>query len=257
MSVDVRREGRVALITVNRPEALNALSSAILEELHEELTAMKRDDDVGAIVLTGAGEKSFIAGADIHELATKTALQAREYAELGQEVAHMLETIRKATIAAVNGYALGGGCEMALACDIRLASDRAVFGQPEINLGIMPGWGGTQRLARTTSLGFAKELILTGRTVPAQEALERGLVQAVLPPEELLPKALEMAETIASKSPVAVAYCKDSTNRSLHGDIGSNLVHEADLFSILFSTEDAKEGLGAFTEKRKANFVGR
>jgi enoyl-CoA hydratase len=150
MSVDVRREGRVALITVNRPEALNALSSAILEELHEELTAMKRDDGVGAIVLTGEGEKSFIAGADIHELATKTALQAREYAELGQEVAHMLETIRKATIAAVNGYALGGGCEMALACDIRLASDRAVFGQPEINLGIMPGWGGTQRLARTT-----------------------------------------------------------------------------------------------------------
>jgi enoyl-CoA hydratase len=257
MSVDVRREGRVALITVNRPEALNALSSAILEELHEELTAMKRDDDVGAIVLTGEGEKSFIAGADIHELATKTALQAREYAELGQEVAHMLETMRKATIAAVNGYALGGGCEMALACDIRLASERAVFGQPEINLGIMPGWGGTQRLARTTSLGFAKELILTGRTVPAQEALERGLVQAVLPPEELLPKAMEMAETIASKSPVAVAYCKDSTNRSLHGDIGSNLVHEADLFSILFSTEDAKEGLGALTEKRKANFVGR
>jgi enoyl-CoA hydratase len=169
----------------------------------------------------------------------------------------MLETMRKATIAAVNGYALGGGCEMAIACDIRLASDRAVFGQPEINLGIMPGWGGTQRLARTTSLGFAKEMILTGRNVTAQEAFERGLVQAVLPPEELVPKALELAGVIAAKSPVAVAYAKDSTNRALHGDIGANLVHEADLFSILFSTEDAKEGLGAFTEKRKPRFLGR
>jgi enoyl-CoA hydratase len=257
MSVDVRREGRVALLTVNRPEALNALSSAILEELHDELSALKRDAGVGALVLTGAGEKSFIAGADIHEMATKTALQAREYAELGQEVSHMLETMRKATIAAVNGYALGGGCEMALACDIRLASDNAVFGQPEINLGIMPGWGATQRLARTTSLGFAKEMILTGRMVPAEEAYERGLVQAVMPAADLLPKAMEMAATIASKSPVALAYCKDSTNRALHGDIGANLVHEADLFSILFATEDAKEGLGAFTEKRAPNFVGR
>jgi len=257
MSVDVRRDGRVALITINRPEALNALSSAILDELLEELTAMKRDAEIGAVVLTGAGEKAFIAGADIHEMSTKTALEAREYAELGQEVAHTLETMRKATIAAVNGYALGGGCELALACDIRLASDRAVFGQPEINLGIMPGWGGTQRLARTTSLGFAKEMILTGRNVPAAEAYERGLVQAVLSPEELVGKALEMAALIAAKSPVAVAYCKDSTNRALHGDIGANLVHEADLFSILFTTEDAKEGLGAFTEKRKPQFVGR
>jgi enoyl-CoA hydratase len=257
MSVDVRREGRVALITVNRPEALNALSSDILEELHDELTALKRDADIGAIVLTGAGEKAFIAGADIHEMATKTALQAREYAELGQEVSHMLETMRKATIAAVNGYALGGGCEMAIACDLRIAADHAVFGQPEINLGIMPGWGATQRLARTTSIGFAKEMILTGRMVPAQEAFDRGLVQHVLPAAEVLPKAMELAETIASKSPVALAYCKDSTNRALHGDIGANLVHEADLFSILFSTEDAKEGLGAFTEKRKPRFVGR
>jgi enoyl-CoA hydratase len=257
MSVDVRREGRVALITVNRPEALNALSSDILEELHAELTALKRDRDVGAVVLTGAGEKAFIAGADIHELATKTALEAREYAELGQEVSHMLETMRKATIAAVNGYALGGGCEMAIACDIRIAAEGAVFGQPEINLGIMPGWGGTQRLARTTSLGFAKELILTGRMVPAKEAYERGLVQAVVPAAELMSKAMQLAETIASKSPVAVAYCKDSTNRALHGDLGSNLVHEADLFSILMATEDAKEGLGAFTEKRKPQFIGR
>ncbi len=257
MSVDVRREGRVALITVNRPEALNALSSAILEELHEELTAMKRDDDVGAIVLTGEGEKSFIAGADIHELATKTALQAREYAELGQEVAHTLETIRKATIAAVNGYALGGGCEMALACDIRLCSENAVFGQPEVNLGIMPGWGGTQRLARTTSLGFAKELILTGRMIDSAEALERGLVQHVHPPGDLMPKAMELAHLMAEKSPVALYYAKESTNRSLHGDIGGNLVHEADLYSLMFSTDDAKEGLRAFVEKRKPTFIGK
>ena len=257
MSIDVVREGRVVRLTVNRPDVLNALSSALLEELLGELQALGRDDSVGAIVLTGAGTRAFIAGADIAELATKTPLEARAYAELGQEVAHALETIRKATIAAVNGYALGGGCEMALACDIRLASPKARFGQPEITLGVMPGWGGTQRLARTTSLGFAKELILTGRMVEAEEALSRGIVQHIHAADELVPKAMEMAHVIASKSPVAVAYAKEAANRSLHGDLASNLVHEADLFAILFSTEDAKEGLLAFTEKREPRFVGR
>ena len=165
--------------------------------------------------------------------------------------------MRKPTIAAVNGYALGGGCEMALACDIRLClRQRARFGQPEMNLGIMPGWGGTQRLARTTTLGFAKELVLTGRMVEAGEALERGLVNAVFEPEELLPRRSRWRRQIASKSPIALAYAKEATNRSLHGDLGANLVHEADLFAILFSTDDAREGLTAFTEKRAARFVG-
>jgi enoyl-CoA hydratase len=257
MSIDVVREGRVALLTVNRPEVLNALSTPILEELESELTDLARDRDVGAVVLTGAGDRAFIAGADIAELATKTPLEARAYGELGQSIAHRLETMRKATIAAVNGYALGGGCEMALACDIRLCSNNAIFGQPEVNLGIMPGWGGTQRLARTTSIGFAKEVILTGRMVPADEALRRGIVQAIHPSETLVAAAMEMATTIAAKSPVAIAYAKEATNRSLHGDLGANFVHEADLFAILFSTEDAKEGLQAFTEKRPPTFLGR
>jgi enoyl-CoA hydratase len=257
MSIEVTREGRVALISVNRPDVLNALSTEILRELESELSDIARDDDVGAVVLTGAGDKAFIAGADIAELATKTPLEARAYGELGHEIADRLETMRKPTIAAVNGYALGGGCEMALACDLRFASTSARFGQPEINLGIIPGWGGTQRLARTTTLGFAKELVLTGRMVKADEALDRGLVNAVFEPEELLARTLEIAQEIAAKSPIALAYAKEATNRSLHGDIGGNLVHEADLYSIMFSTEDAREGLNAFVEKRKASFVGK
>jgi enoyl-CoA hydratase len=257
MSIDVVRDGRVALLTVNRPEVLNALSTEILDELSSELLDLARDRDVGAVVLTGAGDRAFIAGADIAELAVKTPLEARAYGELGQEIAHRLETMRKPTIAAVNGYALGGGCEMALACDVRLCAENAAFGQPEINLGIMPGWGGTQRLARTTSLGFAKEIIMTGRMISAEEAFQRGLVQAIYPGDQLVGKAMEMAALMAAKSPVAMAYAKEATNRSLHGDLGANFVHEADLFAILFSTEDAKEGLRAFTEKRPPNFIGR
>jgi enoyl-CoA hydratase len=257
LSIDVRREGRVALLTVNRPDVLNALSTALLEELLSELNVLARDPAVGAVVLTGAGDRAFIAGADIAELAAKTPLEARAYGELGQEIAHRLETMRKATIAAVNGYALGGGCEMAIACDVRLCSPRARFGQPEVNLGIMPGWGATQRLARTTSIGFAKEVLLTGRMVDADEAFQRGLVQAIHPDEELLDRALDMARSIAAKSPLAVAYTKEAANRALHGDLGANFVHEADLFAILFSSEDAKEGLRAFTEKRPPTFVGR
>jgi enoyl-CoA hydratase len=250
-------EDRVAVLTINRPDALNALSSALLEELRSALAEIAADPNVGCLVLTGAGEKAFIAGADIAEMATKTPLEARAYAELGQECASLLETMRAPTIAAVNGYALGGGSEMALACDIRICSENAVFGQPEVDLGIMPGWGASQRLARTTSLGFAKELILTGRRVKADEALARGLAQHVVPLDELLPTALEMARTIAAKSPVAIAYAKEATNRALAGDLSTNLTVEADLFSILFSTEDAKEGLRAFTEKRAPDFKGR
>ena len=256
MSIDVSMHGRVAVVTVNRPEVLNALSSELLEELLAAFRGLADDDECGVAVLTGAGERAFIAGADIAELATKTPLMARKYSEHGQDLSHLLETMRKPTIAAVNGYALGGGCEMALACDLRFASTTARFGQPEINLGIIPGWGGTQRLARTSTLGFAKELVLTGRMVEADEALERGLVNAVFEPAELLPRTLEIAQEIAAKSPIALAYAKEATNRALHGDLGANLVHEADLFAILFSTDDAREGLTAFTEKRAARFVG-
>jgi enoyl-CoA hydratase len=253
----ITADGRVSVITVNRAEVLNALDTALLEELLATLGDLAREETCGAIILTGAGDRSFIAGADIKEMDGKTPLEARAYSELGQEIAHKLETMRKPTLAAVNGYALGGGCELALACDLRLASTRAQFGQPEINLGILPGWGGTQRLARATNIGYAKELILTGRMVDAAEALERGLVQHVYEPEELMPRTMELAQLMATKSPVALAYAKESTNRALHGDIGGNLVHEVDLYSLMFSTDDAKEGMRAFVEKRKPTFVGK
>ena len=250
-------DGRVATVTIDRPDVLNALNTALLEELLATLGDLGRDAAVGVVVLTGEGERSFIAGADIKEMAGKTPLEARAYSELGQEIAHSLETMRKPTIAAVNGFALGGGCEMALACDVRLASQNAQFGQPEINLGIIPGWGASQRLARATNIGYAKELILTGRMIGADEALERGLVQHVYPADELMPAAWRMGAEMASKSPVALYYAKEATNRALHGDIGGNLVHEADLYSLMFSTEDAREGMNAFVEKRRASFVGK
>jgi enoyl-CoA hydratase len=253
----ISADDRVSLITVDRPEVLNALNTALLEELLATLDDLGSDSGVGVIVLTGTGDRSFIAGADIKEMAGKTPLEARAYSELGQEIAHKLETMRKPTIAAVNGYALGGGCEMALACDVRLASQNAHFGQPEINLGIIPGWGATQRLARATNVGYAKELILTGRMIDAAEAFDRGLVQHVYPADELMPRALEMAHAMAAKSPVALYYAKEATNRSLHGDIGGNLVHEVDLYSLMFSTDDAREGLHAFVEKRDPTFVGK
>jgi enoyl-CoA hydratase len=250
-------DGRVATVTIDRPDVLNALNTALLEELLATLGDLGADAGVGVVVLTGEGDRSFIAGADIKEMAGKTPLEARAYSELGQEIAHRLETMRKPTIAAVNGYALGGGCEMALACDVRLASQNAQFGQPEINLGIIPGWGASQRLARATNIGYAKELILTGRMVDAAEAVERGLVQHVYPPSELMPATMRLAAEMASKSPVALYYAKEATNRALHGDIGGNLVHEADLYSLMFSTDDAREGLNAFVEKRQPSFVGK
>jgi enoyl-CoA hydratase len=257
MSIDLRSDGRVAVVTINRPDVLNALSTELLVELRSTLDHLAFDTSVGVVVVTGAVDRAFIAGADIAEMASKTPLEARTYSELGQDVTHRLETMRKPTIAAVNGFALGGGCEVALACDLRLASSTARFGQPEITLGLIPGWGGTQRLARATTIGYAKELILSGRMVGADEALERGMVNAVYPPDELMPRTMELAADIAAKSPVALAYAKEAANRALHGDLGGNLVHEADLFAILFSTQDAMEGLTAFTEKREPTFVGR
>jgi enoyl-CoA hydratase len=248
-------DGRVATITVNRPDVLNALNTALLEELLATLTDLGADPGVGVLVLTGEGDRSFIAGADIKEMAGKTPLEARAYSELGQEIAHKLETMRKPTIAAVNGYALGGGCEMALACDVRLASENAEFGQPEINLGIIPGWGASQRLARATNIGYAKELVFTGRTVDAEEALRVGLVQAVHDP--VLDKALETARLLAGKSPVALRVAKRLVNAALAGEHDANLTAEADMFGELFSSADAKEGLAAFVEKREPTFTGR
>ncbi len=208
------------------------------------------------VVLTGSGDRAFVAGADIQYMRRLGVLAAREWGELGHACARLLESMPKPTIAAVNGFALGGGCELALACDLRYASSTAKLGQPEINLGIIPGWGGTQRLARICGIGLAKELILTGRTVDADEALRRGLVNAVFEPGELLGKTLETARLLASRSPLALAYAKEAVNLALQGAQEANLTQEATFFALLFSSGDAKEGMAAFVEKRDARFTG-
>jgi enoyl-CoA hydratase len=257
LSVDSSHEGGVAVLTVNRPDALNAFDVDTLTELRDRLRELAEEDDVRVVVLTGAGDRAFAAGADIKYMSGLDVDQAKEWGALGHEVGDLLETMPKPTIAAVNGFALGGGCELALACDFRYASSTAKLGQPEVNLGIIPGWGGTQRLARVVGIGLAKELVLTGRVVGAEEALRIGLVNAVHEPDELLEKTLEVAQALAAKAPLALAAAKEAVNRALAGDHGDNLGREADYFGELFSSADAKEGMTAFVEKRDARFSGR
>ncbi len=253
--IDVSREGGVAVVTVDRQEALNALDVVSLTELRDRLQEVSRDEDVRVVVLTGAGEKAFVAGADIKYMSGLDVDEAKAWGALGHETGRLLETMPKPTIAAVNGFALGGGCELALACDLRYAASSAKLGQPEVNLGIIPGWGGTQRLARVCGLGVAKELIFTGRLVDADEALRVGLVNAVHDP--VLEKARETAALLASKSPLSLRLMKELANRALGGDHAANLNAEGEGFGELFSTQDAKEGLTAFVEKRDAKFTGR
>ena len=260
MPVDVSRDAAdvaVAVVTVDRAEALNALSLELLRELRDRLQELAADEETRAVVLTGAGERAFVAGADIAYMRGLSALEAREWGALGHATALLLEEMPKPTLAAVNGFALGGGCELALACDLRFAARTARLGQPEVNLGIIPGWGGTQRLARVCGLAFAKELILTGRTVDAEEAERRGLVNAVHEPEELMPKTLERARLLASRGSVALRLAKEATNRALQGAHGQNLAHEADLFALGFASEDQREGMAAFLEKREPDFRAR
>jgi enoyl-CoA hydratase len=248
------REGAVAVVTVDRQDALNALDVATLTELRDRLRELADDGDVRVVVLTGAGEKAFVAGADIKYMSGLDVDEAKAWGALGHEAGRLLETMPKPTIAAVNGFALGGGCELALACDIRYAASGAKLGQPEVNLGIIPGWGGTQRLARVCGLGVAKELIFTGRVVGAEEALRIGLVNAVHDP--VLEKARETAALLASKSPIALRVMKELANRALGGDHAANLDAEGDSFGEIFSSDDAKEGMTAFVEKREPVFRG-
>jgi enoyl-CoA hydratase len=253
--IRVDRTDAVAVLTVDRQEALNALDVKTLTELRDRLRELAGDAHVRVVILTGAGEKAFVAGADIKYMSGLDVDDAKAWGALGHEAGRLLETMPKPTIAAVNGFALGGGCELALACDIRYAASNAKLGQPEVNLGIIPGWGGTQRLARVCGLGVAKELIFTGRVVDADEALRIGLVNGVHDP--VLDKARETAALLASKSPVALRVMKELANRALGGDHAANLAAEGKTFGELFSSDDAKEGMTAFVEKREPVFKGR
>lgn len=246
----------ICTITINRPNALNALNSKVIEELNDAFDHIISDDEIFITIVTGAG-KSFVAGADIVEMKDKTPAEAAKFAELGAVVFRKIELMEKPVIAAVNGFALGGGCELAMACDIRIASEKAKFGQPETGLGIIPGFSGTQRLSRLVGMGKAKELIFTAGMINAFEAEKIGLVNSVVKPEELMDKVLEMAGVILSKGQLAVRFSKTAINRGMETDIETGMLIEKNLFSLCFATDDQKEGMTAFIEKRKANYTNK
>lgn len=253
----VEKQDSIAIVTINRPKALNALNAETLKELELRFSGLENNSAVAAIILTGYGEKSFVAGGDVSDVQKKGPMEARKIALLAQKVLNQIEQSPKPVIAAVNGYALGGGCQLAMSCDIRLASENAKFGQPEINLGIIPGWSGTQRLPRLIGKGRAMELLLTGEMIDAQEALRIGLANKIVPAGELLDDARQLANKIASKSRIATQLCKEAVNNGLEMDIVKAGEYEADLFGLCFSTDDQKEGMAAFLEKRVPDFRGQ
>jgi enoyl-CoA hydratase len=253
----VAREGAVATVTVNRPDKLNALDAATVDELRRALLDLRRDERVRAVVLTGAGPRAFVAGADIAELAALDALGARALAERGQHVFDLVERLGKPVVAAVNGFALGGGCELAMACTIRIAADTAKFGQPEVNLGLIPGYGGTQRLARLVGRGRALEMLLTGDPIDAAEAYRIGLVNRVVPAADVVAAAQAIAAKLAGKAPQAVRAILDAVARGLDGPLAQGEAHEAALFGLVAATDDMREGTRAFLEKRAPVFTGR
>jgi enoyl-CoA hydratase/carnithine racemase len=251
------KRDQIGLITFNRPKVLNALNRKTMEELNQLLIAAREDEDVRVLILTGAGEKSFVAGADIGELAVQTPVSGRETALFGQSVLHRLETLGKPSIAAINGFALGGGCEVALACSMRLASRTAKLGQPEVKLGILTGYGGSQRLSRLCGKGVAHELCLTGEMISADEALRIGLVNHVYEPAELLPAAEALAKKIIANAPLAVKFTMEAIERGVEMPQEEGQFLEATLFGICAATEDMREGTRAFLEKRPAQFRGK
>lgn len=254
--IDLAVSDRIAVLTVNRPDKLNALNSAIIAELHVHLESLATREDVGVIILTGAG-RAFVAGADIAELASLSAIDANALSARGQKTFRLLETSRKPTIAAVNGFALGGGCELAMSCHIRIASDAAKFGQPEVKLGLCPGYGGTQRLTRLVGRGRALELLLTGAVIDAAEAFRIGLVNRVVPAGELLDVARAMATEMLKQAPLAMAACIEAVDVGLDRDLEAGLTIESRSFGVLAATNDVKEGTAAFLAKRPPAFTGR
>jgi len=251
-----KKEGNIGILSFNRPKVLNALNTDVLQELDEAIDQIEKDEDIYVVIITGEG-KAFVAGADIAEMKDKTAEEGRRFGELGSKVFRKIELIEKPVIAAVNGFALGGGCELAMSCDIRIAGEKAKFGQPEVGLGITPGFAGTQRLPRLVGSAKAKELIFTGNMIDAKEAEKIGLVNSVAPQEELMEEALKMAKKIASNGQIAVKYSKAAINRGINCDLDTANEIEKDLFGLCFATEDQKEGMDAFLSKRKPEFKNK
>jgi enoyl-CoA hydratase len=252
----LERDDAVAIVTINRPQVLNALNVATLDEIRRVILDLKRDDSVRAVILTGSGEKAFVAGADINELAVQAPIGGRELALAGQHVLDLIEHMGKPVIAAINGYALGGGCELALACTLRIAADTARLGQPEINLGILPGYAGTQRLPRLVGKARAMELILTGAQISASEAERIGLVNRVVPAADLLAEARKLAAALARQAPIAVRYILDAVNHGLEMPFAEGCRFEATLFGLVAASDDMREGTRSFLEKRKPEFKG-
>ncbi len=251
------KKNAIAYVTVNRPKVLNALNMATMEELRLAFTDIKHDAAIRVAILTGAGEKAFVAGADINELAKHNVIAAKEYTHRGQSVLDLIENLGKPVIACVNGFALGGGCELAMACSFRLANENARFAQPEVKLGIIPGYGGTQRLPRLIGKGMAMQLLLTGEMIRAQEAHRIGLVNEVTSTAELMPRAEAIAQQIIANAPLAVQYSLEAVNHGMQMSLTDGLYLEATLFSVCGATEDKKEGTTAFLEKRPAAFKGK
>jgi enoyl-CoA hydratase len=253
----IEKKSSIAYVTVNRPKVLNALNMATMEELRSAFHDIKSDANVRVAVLTGSGEKAFIAGADISELAKQDAIMGKEYTHRGQSVLSLIENLGKPVIACINGFALGGGCEIALACTMRLASENSKLGQPEVKLGIIPGYGGSQRLPRLVGKGLATQLLLTGEMITAQEALRIGLVNEVTAPADLIPRAEAIAQKIIANAPLAVQYTLEAVNKGMEMNLKEGLYLEATLFGLSCATEDKKEGTAAFLEKRPAQFKGK
>jgi enoyl-CoA hydratase len=253
----LERDGAIATLTINRPAVLNALNAATMDELRRALLELRHDDAVRVVIVTGAGEKAFVAGADIKELSGQTPVEGQQLAVRGQHVLDLLESLGKPSIAAINGFALGGGCELAMACTFRIAADTARLGQPEINLGLIPGYAGTQRLVRLVGRDHALDLILTGRQIPAEEARQLGLVTRVVPAGSLMDEARALAQALAIKPPVAVRAAMEAVTRGAEMGFHDGCALEAALFALTSTTEDMKEGTRAFLEKRKPVFTGR
>ncbi len=256
-NVILTKEDRIATLTINRPQALNALNKDTLLEIKAAAEQVRDDAEVDVLIITGAGDKAFVAGADITYMLDINALEGRQFGLIGQDAFSTIETMSKPVIAAINGFALGGGCELAMACDFRICSHKSKFGQPEVGLGVTPGFGGTQRLPRIVGTGMAKQLLYTGDVIDANEALRIGLVNAVLSAETMMDYVKRLAQKITARGGIAVRFCKDAVNAGMQTDIDRAMTIEADIFGLCFATEDQKEGMHAFVEKRKAQFKGK